>query len=136
VLAATASKTGASELALVFDHGDCSGRPKQELSLRIIGVAGGDTQYQGVHNAMPTEVSGGGRSISDTAASTGIAPDDNMKPGVAPKIVRPGIVAGIPHLKLIPEGGPQCSAMLTSGEHSVHLGSGTEFILTMQSMTE
>jgi hypothetical protein len=26
--------------------------------------------------------------------------------------------------------------MLTSGEHSVHLGSGTEFILTMQSMTE
>jgi Tfp pilus assembly protein PilF len=136
VLAATASKTGASELALVFDHGDCSGRPKQELSLRIIGVAGGDTQYQGVHNAMPTEVSGGGRSISDTAASMGIAPDDNMKPGVAPKIVRPGIVAGIPHLKLIPEGGPQCSAMLTSGEHSVHLGSGTEFILTMQSMTE
>jgi hypothetical protein len=51
-------------------------------------------------------------------------------------MVRPGIVAGIPHLKLIPEGGPQCSAMLTSEEHSVHLGAGTEFIMTMQSMTE
>lgn len=137
VLAATASKSsGASELALVFDQGDCSGHPKQELSLRIIGVAGGDTQYQGVHNAMPTQVSGGGRAISDTAASMGIAADDNMKPGVAPKTVRPGIVAGIPHLKLIPEGGPQCSAMLTSEEHSVHLGTGTEFILTMQSMPE
>jgi hypothetical protein len=85
---------------------------------------------------MPTEVRGGSRAISDTAASMGIAPDENMKPGVAPKIVRPGIVAGIPHLKLIPEGGPQCSAMLTSEEHSVHLGSGTEFILTMQSMPE
>jgi tetratricopeptide (TPR) repeat protein len=136
VLAATASKSsGTSELAVVFDHGDCSGHPKQELTLRIIGVAGGDTQYQGVHNAMPTEVSGGSRAISDTAASMGAASDDNMKPGVAPKIVRPGVVAGIPHLKLIPEGGPQCSAMLTSEEHSVHLGSGAEFILTMQDMT-
>jgi hypothetical protein len=135
VLAATASKS-ASELALVFDHGDCSGHPKQELSLRIIGVAGDDPQYQAVHNVMPTEVSGGARAISDTAASMGLAIDDNMKPGVAPKTVHPGIVAGIPHLKLITEGGPQCSAMLTSEERSVHLGNGTEFILTMQSMPE
>ncbi len=135
VLAATASKS-ASELAIVFDHGDCSGHPQQELSLRIIGVAGGDTQYEGVHNAMPTQVAGGGRAISDAAASMGRAADDNMKPGAAPKTVHPGVVAGIPHLKLIPEGGPQCSAMLTSEERSVHLGTGTEFILTMQSMTE
>jgi tetratricopeptide (TPR) repeat protein len=133
VLASTSSKS-ASVLALVFDHGDCSGHPKQELLLRIIGVAGGDAQYQGVHNAMPTEVAGGARAISDAAASMGLAPDDNMKPGVAPNTVHPGIVAGIPHLKLIPEGGPQCSAMLTSDERSVHLGTGTEFILTMQSM--
>jgi tetratricopeptide (TPR) repeat protein len=133
VLAATASKSSAtSELALVFDHGDCSGHPKQALSLRIIGVAGGDTQYQGVHNAMPTEVAGGARAISDTAGSMGHASDSNMKAGVAPKTVRPGTVAGIPHLKLIPEGGPQCSAMLTSEEHSVHLGTGTQFILTLQ----
>jgi hypothetical protein len=47
-----------------------------------------------------------------------------------------GTDAGIPHLKLMPEGGPQCSAMLTSEEHGVHLGTGTEFILTMQSMPE
>lgn len=135
VLAATSSKSGgASQLAIVFDHGDCSGHPKQELSLRIIGVAGGDAENQAVHNVMPTEVAGGGRSISDAAASMGVALDDNMKPGVAPKIVRPGIVAGIPHLKLSLEGGPQCSAMLTSEDRSVHLGSGTEFILTMQSM--
>jgi tetratricopeptide (TPR) repeat protein len=133
VLASTTSKSG-SELAVVFDHGDCSGHPKQELSLRIIGVAGGDAQYEGVHNAMPTQVAGGGRAISDAAASMGLAIDDNMKPGVAPETVHPGIVAGIPHLKLIPEGGPQCSAMLTSEQRSVHLGTGTEFILTMQSM--
>jgi tetratricopeptide (TPR) repeat protein len=137
VLAATASKgSDGSQLAVVFDHGDCSGHPKQELSLRIIGVAGGEKPYDAVHNAMPTKVAGGARAISDTAAAMGVAPDNNMAPGVAPKIVHPGVVAGVPHLKLIPEGGPQCSAMLTSEEHSVHLGTGTEFILTMQSMTE
>jgi Tfp pilus assembly protein PilF len=138
VLAATASKSsGASELALVFDHGDCSGHPKQELSLRIIGVAGGDTaSYDGVHNATPTRLSGGARDISATADSMGLAPDDNMRPGVAPHTIHPGLVAGIPHLKLLPEGGPQCSAMLTSEEHSVHLGTGTEFIMTMQRLPE
>ena len=137
VLTATTSKSASSsQLAVSFDHGDCSGHPRQELSLRIIGVAGGDAQNEAVHNVMPTEVAGGGRAISDAAASMGVALDDNMKPGVAPKIVRPGIVAGIPHLKLVPEGGPQCSAMLTSDQHSVHLGAGTEFILTMQRMTE
>jgi Tfp pilus assembly protein PilF len=135
VLAATASKSsGGSELAVVFDHGDCTGHPKQELSLRIIGMAGGDSPYYGVHNAMPTEVRGGTKAISDTAASMGIASDDNMK--AAAEVVHPGIVAGIKHLKLIPEGGPQCSALLTSEEHSVHLGAGAEFIMTMQSMTE
>ena len=133
VLAATSSKkSGGSELALVFDHGDCIGHAKQELSLRIIAVAGGDTAYVGIHNAMPTEVAGGARDISQTAASMGLTPDDNMKAGIAPKSVRPGIVVGIPHLKLIPEGGPQCSTMLTSEEHSVHLSTGTQFILTME----
>ncbi len=108
VLAASGSKSsGDSQLALVFDHGDCSGHPKQELSLRIIGVAGGDTQYQGVHNAMPTEVSDGARAISDTTGSMGIASDDHMKSGVAPNTVRPRIVAGIPQLKLILEGAHQ-----------------------------
>jgi len=137
VLTATTSKSaGSSQLAVIFDHGDCSRHPKQELSLRIIGVAGGDAQNEAVHNVMPTEVAGGGRAISDAAASMGVALDDNMKPGVAPKIVRPGIVTGIPHLKLVPEGGPQCSALLTSDEHSVHLGAGSEFILTMQRMSE
>jgi tetratricopeptide (TPR) repeat protein len=134
VLAATASKSPAgSELAVVFDHGDCSGRPKQELSLRIIGVVRRDTDYAGVHSAMPTEVHGGARSISTTAASMGNESDDDMN---GPKSIRTGAVLGVPRLKLVPEGGPQCSAMLTSEEPSIRLGSDAEFILTMQAMPE
>jgi hypothetical protein len=134
VLAATASKSpGASELAVVFDHGDCSGRPKQQLSLRIVGVVGSDTGYSGVHNAMPTEVHGGARSISTTASSMGAESDADMN---GPSLIHTGAVVGVSHLKLIPEGGPQCSAMLTSEQPSVRLGTGTEFVLTMQSLPE
>jgi tetratricopeptide (TPR) repeat protein len=134
VLAATASKSpGGSELAVVFDHGDCSGRPKQELSLRIVGVVGGDTAYSGVHNAMPTEVHGGARSISTTAASMGAASDEDMN---GPSLIHTGAVVGAPHLKLVPEGGPQCSAMLTSEQPSVHLGTDMKLVLTMQSLPE
>jgi hypothetical protein len=134
VLAATASKSpGGSELAIVFDHGDCSGRPKQQLSLRIVGVVGSDTAYSGVHNAMPTEVHGGARSISSTAASMGTESDADMN-GL--KLIHTGAVVGAPHLKLVPEGGPQCSAMLTSEQPSVHLGTDMKFVLTMQSLPE
>jgi tetratricopeptide (TPR) repeat protein len=134
VLAATASKSpGASELAIVFDHGDCSGRPKHELSLRIVGVVGRDTDYSGVHDAMPTEVHGGARSISTTAASMGAESDDDTN---GPKSIHTGAVVGAPHLKLIPEGGPQCSAMLTSEQPSVHLGTDMKLVLTMQSLPE
>jgi hypothetical protein len=134
VLAATASKSpGGSELAIVFDHGDCSGRPKQQLSLRIVGVIGSDTAYSGVHNAMPTEVHGGARSISSTAASMGAESDADMN---GPKLIHTGAVVGAPHLKLIPEGGPLCSAMLTSEQPSVHLGTDMKFVLTMQSLPE
>jgi len=134
VLAATASKSpGGSELAIVFDRGDCSGRPKQQLSLRIVGVVGSDTAYSGVHNAMPTEVHGGARSISSTAASMGTESDADMN-GL--QLIHTGAVVGAPHLKLVPEGGPQCSAMLTSEQPSVRLGTGTELIMTMQSLPE
>jgi Tfp pilus assembly protein PilF len=134
VLAATASKTpGGSELAIVFDHGDCSGRPRQQLSLRVVGVVGTDTAYSGVHNAMPTEVHGGARSISSTAASMGAESDSDMN---GPKLIHTGAVLGAPHLKLVPEGGPQCSALLTSEQPSVHLGTDMKLVLTMQSLPE
>ncbi len=59
VLTATSAQHGApSQLAVVFDHGNCSGHPRQELALRVIGVAGGDSRYEALHNAIPTEVRG------------------------------------------------------------------------------
>jgi hypothetical protein len=82
---------------------------------------------------MPTEVHGGAKSISTTAASMGTESDDDTK---GPKLIHTGAVLGVPHLKLVPEGGPQCSAMLTSEEPSIRLGSDAEFILTMQAIPQ
>jgi tetratricopeptide (TPR) repeat protein len=133
VVAASAQKnSGAAELAVVFDHGDCVSHPKQELLLRVISLEGDETS-SAVHNAMPTQVRGGARAISDTASSMGSYLDEDMRSG---RVVHPGEVTGLKHLKLIPEGGPQCSAMLTSEERSVNLDSGTEFIMTMQALPE
>jgi hypothetical protein len=97
----------------------------------FIGVTSGDARYQG-HSPMPTQVAGGGGEPSPTP----LHPRQYETRSGPEHRIHPGIVAGIPHLKLIPEGGPRCSALLTSEEHSVHLGTGTEFILTMQSMPE
>ena len=133
VLSSTSSKTaGASTLAIVFDHGDCEGRARQELLLRLIGVAGGDARSEALHNDLPTEVSGGSRQIRSAAINQGNLDDNSAAPELAPALIHPGSVSGLPHLKLTPEGGPQCSALLTSQERSVHLASGTELIMTVQ----
>ncbi len=135
VMAATSSKAAdPSSLSLVFDHGDCAGHPNQALLVRLIGLAGGDAQYRAIHNDLPTEVQGGGRSISVAAANQGNLDYNSLGTELAPGSIHPGSVSGLPHLKLTPEGGPQCAALLTSEERSVRLEGGTELIMTMQQL--
>ena len=132
VTASSSTKgSGTSELDLIFDHGDCVGHEKQALSLRIIGVVAAPDSFVGLQAATPTEVSGRGRSISTAAASiSSFALVVNLNPEGPPNTIHPGIVAGIPEMKLDPLGGRGCSARLTSSEHSVRLGTGTELIMT------
>ena len=130
ITAASSSKgTDPSELSFVFDHGDCDGRTKKPLALRVIGVIGPLDQFVSMHGALPTEISGGGRNIQ--AAAGGLAYDQNLNPGGAPHTVHPGIVIGLPKAKLEPQGGPACSTRITSSEHSVRLGVGAGLVLYM-----
>lgn len=131
VLSVSGSKNG-GEMAVVFDHADCEGTAKKPLTLRTIGVVGPPNERKSFHDAMPAEVSGGGRDISQTVASMGLKEDENLNPGGPPNTVHPGIVVGIKSIKLVPEAGPKCSALLTSLDHSVRLDTGSEFILTME----
>ena len=136
VTAASSSKNpNSSELGLVFDHADCEGRQKQKLALRLIGLVGPPDQSNMLHDALPTQVAGGARSISDpVSGSTGR--DDNLSPGGPPHTVHPGIVVRMSKVKLEPEGGPDCSARISSSNRSIQLGPGAEVILTVEKMVQ
>jgi Tetratricopeptide repeat len=133
VVASTSSKSpDSSELSLVFDHGDCDGHEKKALDFRVIGLVAPPDQFVGLQEALPSEVAGGGRGVSSMAAVAGFALTVDLNPGGTPHTVHPGIVAGIPDLKLEPMGGPGCSAKLTSTGRSIHLGVGAQLLLTRQ----
>jgi hypothetical protein len=120
----------AAELSLAFDHADCTGHGKQPLNLRLIGVVGPPDEKHRMHSEMPTEVSGRGRDITDAVAGTN-ALDMELNPGGPPHTVRPGIVVGVPQLKLEPTAGPECSDKMTSSNSRIQLGPGSELILAL-----
>ena len=136
VTAAASSKNpNSSELGLVFDHADCEGHQKQQLPLRLIGLVALRNQSSMLHDALPTQVGGGARSISDPiSGSTGR--DDDLSPGGPPHTVHPGIVVRMPKVKLESAGGPGCSARISSTDRSVQLAPGTEVILTVEKVVQ
>jgi tetratricopeptide (TPR) repeat protein len=133
VTSATSSKSpNSSELSLVFDHGDCAGHAKKGLSLRLIGmVAPADQSSRHLHEELPTEIGGGVQSISMAEAGLVNGGDEDLNPGGPPHTIHPGVVIRMPQVKLEPEGGPGCSARITSPNRSIQLGAGSELILTM-----
>ncbi len=120
-----------AELGLVFDHGDCAGHSKMPLSLHLIALLPPPDESAGsLHDSVPTEVAGGTRQISNTVAQTN-AYDALLSNGGKTHTVHPGVVVGIPSMKLDPLGGPGCSARITSSTRNVQLGTGAELILTL-----
>jgi tetratricopeptide (TPR) repeat protein len=124
-----------SELSLKFDRGQCAALAQKEFTLQVIGLIAPPDQFIGQHSVMPAEVAGRGRNISTSAGEMGeFAQDQNLNPGGAPHTVHPGIVAGIPTMKMEPRGGPACSTKFTSTEGGVRLGVGSELLLAMEAV--
>ena len=124
-----------AELSLAFDHGDCEKQSKKPLSLHLIALLPPpDLGMSSLHGAVPTEVAGGARQISDTVADT-TGYDAQLSEGGKPHTVHPGVVVGMPKLKLDPLGGPGCSARITSSTRNVQLGTGAELILALSTST-
>jgi hypothetical protein len=129
VTAASSSKNpAASELSIDFNSADCTGHSKQSMKFVLIGVLAPPDQLRSMHNALPTEVNGSGRQISDAAATS---PDAQLNPGGAPHTVKPGVVLGFKNLKLEPQGGPQCSGRLTSTDKNIQLAQGAVLLLAV-----
>jgi hypothetical protein len=131
VTAAASSKNpNASELSLEFNSADCTGHPKQPMKLLVVGVLAPPDELKNSHDAMPTEIQGGGRQISDTAANTK-GHDSKLNPGGSSHGIHPGVVLGYKNLKLEPQGGPQCSAKLTSTDRNIELAPGAILLMVV-----
>lgn len=136
VTAASSSRNpDSAELGLVFDHGDCAGHPKKPLALHLIAfLPPVDEGPESLHEALPTEVAGGTRQLGGLVANMD-ADAGRLSDGGAPNTVHPGVVVGVPTMKLDPSGGPACSARFTSSTRSVQLGTGSELILFLSGPT-
>jgi hypothetical protein len=127
--AASSKNPNASELSLEFNSADCTGHSKQPLKLLVVGVMAPPDQLKNSHDAMPTELQGSARQISDTAANTD-GYDAKRNPGSS-HAVHPGVVLGFKNVKLEPQGGPQCSAKLTSTERNIELAPGAILLMVV-----
>ena len=149
VAAAPHSKaTHTSQIALLFDTGQCNGRDMKPLPLTVAAVLAfnpfeKDDQYKSrpLSDAVGLSVgglvggpsgaslrgvaSGGLRSVSAAAATVELSPTEY----VGPTSVMPGQVLGIKGVKLDVGGGPEGSSILSTSGHNVHLESGSQLVL-------
>ena len=129
---AVAPKGSQPQLGLEFDQAECSGKGKQTMSLKLVSVVAAPAEFKGLHTAVPVAIGGArGRQIQDTVAAEGGQDDEQLNPEGRPAVVQTGSVRGLPTLKLAPDGGPSCSALLTSSTGTLHLGPQTKFLIVM-----
>lgn len=128
--ASTSKDPAASELSIDFNSADCTGHSKQPIKFVLIGVVAPPDQLRNLHDAVPNEVNGSARQISDAAAGTN-GLDAHLNPGGPLHTVKPGVVVGFKSLKLEPQGGPQCSGKMTSTDKNIQLSQGAVLLLAV-----
>ena len=131
VIAQTSTKKpDSSELTLSFDRADCEGHSKAPVKMILLGVWTPEANAGSIHDSVPTEVAGGSRQISDAAAETN-GWDQRLNPGGQQGTIKPGVIIGMPALTLDPQGGPSCSARLTSTKRKIEFGPSTVLFLAL-----
>lgn len=144
---ARSKTTKNSEIALVFESGQCGGRDMKSLPLTIAAVvasnlAQGSTLHEGEQSPPLSEAVGlglnggaagnyggsGARGVSTAAATVFVEPA-RAKP---PKTVMPGQVIGLGDVKLSVGTGPEGSSVLTS-KRNMRLEAGSELVLVLNS---
>ena len=122
-----------AELSLAFDHADCEDHGKKPMPMWLIGLIGPSEVYARMHDDVAMGAISKKRS-ADTASKALSFNDAKLNPGGAPNTVHPGIVLGMPKLKLDVQGGPGCSsARISSTDRTADLELGSQLILVPQS---
>jgi hypothetical protein len=134
VVAQTAhSKTSKiSEIALLFDSGECGGSALKPLPLTVAAVMAGDPRRDGgmyesqpLSDAVGLTLKGGARSLS-SASSTVFNEPYRYKGRTS---VKPGEVVGIKGVQLKVGEGPEGSSVLSASGHNLRLDSGALLLL-------
>ena len=126
---------GSSNIALLFESGQCGGRDMKPLPLTVAAllapdpVSGsglfGDRENQPLNEAVGLSLNGGMRSMQGAADTVVLEPPRNK----APQMVMPGQVIGIADTKIAVGGGPEGSSVLTAEKHNLRLESGSRLVL-------
>ena len=129
-----------SDIALLFDSGQCGGREMKPLPLTVAAVLApdpnrgsslfGDQESPPLSDAVGLSLSQPGtgspmRSMLAAAQTVILEPPRN-KP---PQLVMPGQVIGFGDVKLAVGSGPEGSSILTSEKHNLRLESGSRLVL-------
>jgi hypothetical protein len=132
VAASVRSKTSkTSEIALMFESGECGGKEMKPLPLTVAAVIApdqslnSDVEHQSLSEAVGVGIDGGMRSAQYAAATTQYEPPRHK----GPKAVMPGQVIGIHGLKLAVGGGQEGSSILSSSKRTVRLEPGSQLVL-------
>jgi hypothetical protein len=129
----THSKTSKiSEIALLFDSGECGGSVLKPLPLTVAAIMAGDPRRErGMYESQPLSeavgltLQGGVRSLS-SASSTVFNEPYRYKGRTS---VQPGEVVGIKGVQLKVGEGPEGSSILSASGHNVRLDSGSLLVL-------
>ncbi|MGA8271960.1 MAG: hypothetical protein WB919_10425 [Candidatus Sulfotelmatobacter sp.] len=128
-----------SEIALLFESGQCDGPDLKPLPLTLAALVAGDPEqdannyeYQPLSDAVGVSIGGGAssgrgnlRSVTGSAATI----QDSPSRYKGPSAVLPGEVVGIKGVKLNVGNGPEGSSVLSTLGHNVRLESGTQLVL-------
>jgi hypothetical protein len=133
-----------SEIALLFDSGQCDGPDMKPLPMTVAAVLAVDpSRDKNMYENQPLSEAtglgmgrdngpqggpasnGGGRSITTAAATVYVSPPRYN----GPTAVMPGQVVGIRGMKLNVGAGPEGSSILSISGHNVRLEAGSQFIL-------
>lgn len=126
-----ASKTDkTSSMTLVFDAADCLKKGKVQLPMMVVEIIGMNSDAnQPLQGAMPQEVRGGSRQISQVDSRVAQQSADANLPA-APATVDPGLVQRIPNVKLTLASTPDGASKLTGSDGNIRLVPGVTLILT------
>jgi hypothetical protein len=146
-----------SDVALLFESGECGGRDMKPLLLTVAALLAPDPSrnvnlFEGQESQPLSEVVGsaigggsgigpalggttGGnlRSLTGAASTAYFVEPSKFKP---PKAVLPGQVVGMTDVKLNIGGGPEGSSILSAMKHNLRLEAGSEFVLVSSTKTE